>query len=138
MARVFLDANVFLHAIGAECPQRDPCRKVLEAAAGGKLDAVTSSEVLQELLHVRARRAGMDDAVRAVRLAADIVAEVLPVTGDDLLVACKLLEKHPQLAVRDALHVAVMKAGRIHSLISVDKDFDALSEIKHVDPSDAV
>ena len=137
MARVFVDTNVFLYAIGAESPHREPCREVLSAIGKGDIDAVTSSEVLQEVLHVRTRRVDLNDGIRAARSAAAMVAEVLPVTGDDVLAACKVLERHPQIGARDALHVAVMKACRIHTLISVDKDFDAIREIKRVDPKDA-
>jgi len=135
---MFLDTNVFLYAIGAESPHREACRSLLLAVGEGRVDAVTSSEVLQEILHVRSRRVDMKDAISAVRAAAAMVAEVLPVTMEDVLSACKVLEKHPQMAARDALHVAVMKAARIHTLISVDKDFDALKEIDRVHPKDAL
>lgn len=138
MARVFLDANVFLYAIGAESPHRQSCRDVLSAAGNGELDAVTSSEVLQEVLHVRTRRVDITDAIHATRAAAALVAEVLPVTGEDILAACRLLTKHPQMSARDALHVAVMKSCQVHTLVSVDKDFDAIKEIKRVDPKDAL
>lgn len=67
-----------------------------------------------------------------------MVAEVLAVTGNDVLAACKVLEKHPQISARDALHVAIMKANQLHTLISVDKDFDPIRDIKRVDPKDAI
>lgn len=138
MAKVFLDANIFLYAVGADGPHKEPCRKVLLAIGKGTLDAVTSSEVLQEVLHVRSRRVDLKDGVQAARAAAAIVAEVLPVTGEDVLSACRLIERHPQLTARDAIHVAVMKASHIQTLISVDKDFDSLKDIKRVDPEDAI
>jgi predicted nucleic acid-binding protein len=134
---VFLDTNVFLYAIGAESPHREPCRDALLAAGDGHLDAVTSSEVLQEILHVRTRRVNLRDGIKAARSAAAMVAEVLPVTGDDVLAACKILERYTQISARDALHVAVMKASHIQTLISVDKDFDAIKDIRRVDPKDA-
>jgi uncharacterized protein len=137
VARVFLDTNVFLYAIGAESPHRRPCRDVLAAVGKGALDAVTSSEVLQEVLHVRSRRVDLKDGLQATRAAAAMVAAVLPVTGDDVLAACKVLDKHPQLAARDALHVAVMKAHQVQTLISVDKDFDVIRDIKRLEPKDA-
>ena len=137
MARVFLDTNIFLYAIGADGPHKEPCRKVLLAVGNGELDAVTSSEVLQEVLHVRSRRVNSKDGLRATRAAAAMVAEVLPVTGEDVLAACRILERHPQIAARDALHVGVMKANKIHMLVSVDKDFDAIKDIKRIGPEDA-
>lgn len=137
MGKVFLDANVFLYAIGADGPHREPCRQVLMAVGRGELDAVTSSEVLQEVLHVRSRRVDLKDGLQAVRTAASIVSEVLPVSGEDVLAACRLLERHGQMTARDALHVAVMKASHIHALISVDKGLDAIKDIRRVSPEDA-
>lgn len=80
----------------------------------------------------------MRDATRAVRAAAGIVAEVLAVAQEDVLAACVILDTHPQLAARDALHVAVMKGAKIHTLVSVDKDFDALKEVKRLGPQEAL
>jgi predicted nucleic acid-binding protein len=138
VARVFLDANVFLYALGGDSPQRQPCRAVIDAIAGGDLDAVTSTEVLQEILHVRRRRADLANAIHAARTAAAVVTEVLSVTGEDLVSACTTLERHPHMSVRDAVHVAVMNVARVHTLISTDTDFDAVREIKRIDPKDAV
>lgn len=138
MARVFLDTNIFLYAIGGPHAHKEACRDVLTAVGNGTLDGVTSSEVLQEVLHVRSLRAGMKDGIEAVRMAAALVAEVLPVTGEDILSACKVLAKHPQIKARDAIHIAVMKANHLPSMISTDKDFDAIKEVRRVAPEDAL
>ena len=138
MSRIFVDANVFLYAVGAEGPHRDACRSVLQAVGQGKLEGVTSSEVLQEILHVRSRRVSVQDATSAVRAAADLVAEVFPVTTRDVLEACRLLESHAGLGARDALHAAVMKNSQVHLLVSVDRDFDAITDLKRIDPSEAL
>lgn len=138
MARLFLDANVFLYAIGADSPHRGPCRDVLLAVGQGRLDGITSSEVLQEVLHVRSRRVSVADAAGAVRAAAELVAEVLPVSSLDVLEACNLLEEHSDLGARDALHAAVMKNSQVHLLVSVDRDFDVIPDLKRIDPAQAL
>ena len=138
VARFFIDANIFLYAVGADSPHRESSRKVLTAAGDGTLDAVTSSEVLQEILHVRTHHMGVEDAVRAVRAAANLVAEVLPVTREDVLEACTLAERHPKLDARDALHAAVMKNAGLTLLISIDAAFDAIHTLKRIGPKDAL
>jgi uncharacterized protein len=138
VARLFLDANVFLYALGAESPHRTPCRDVLQAVGQGKLEGTTSSEVLQEILHVRSRRVTVADAASTVRAAADLVAEVLPVTSHDVLEACSLLEVHTGLDARDALHAAVMKNSQVHVLVSVDRDFDVITDLKRIEPVQAL
>jgi uncharacterized protein len=138
VARLFLDANVFLYAVGGESSQRGACRAVLGDVGQGKLDGITSSEVLQEILHVRSRRVSVSDATSAVRAAAGLVAEVLPVTSEDVLEACHLLEAYSGLGARDALHAAVMKNSDVQLLISLDRDFDLLPGLKRLDPEQAL
>jgi len=138
VARIFLDANVFLYAVGADSPHRASCRALLQAVGQGKLDAVTSSEVLQEILHVRARRVDVADAANAARAAADLVSDVLPVTRDDVLEACRLLEAHSTLSARDAIHAAVMKNSQVVVLVSVDRDFDVVADLKRIEPAQAL
>ncbi len=138
MARIFLDASVFLYALGAESPHRSSCRAVLQAVGQGKLDGVTSSEVLQEILHVRARRVNVADAASAVRAAAELVSDVLPVTRADVLEACDLLETHSSLGARDAIHAAVMKNSQILLLVSIDRDFDVMTDLKRIEPAQAL
>jgi len=138
VARLFLDANIFLYAIGGDGPHRELCRAVLLAVGQGTLDGVTNSEVLQEILHVRARRASVSDATQAVRAAAGIVADVLPVTREDVLEACTLLTTYSTLGARDALHAAVMKNARVNLIISIDRDFDTIVSLKRLEPADAL
>jgi uncharacterized protein len=138
VVRIFLDANVFLYALGADSPHRAPCRAVLQAVGRGELEGVTSSEVLQEILHVRARRVNVQDAATAVRAAADLVADVLPVTSGDVLEACRLLDSHSGLGARDALHAAVMKNSQIHVLVSIDRDFDRVPHLQRLEPGQAL
>ena len=138
MARVFLDANIFLYAVGGDGPHRDSCRAVLAAVGEEIIEGVTSSEVLQEILHVRSRRLGLKDATSAVRAAAALVAAVLPVSHEDVLAACDLLDARPQLGARDALHVAVMVRAKILTIVSVDKDFDALKRVRRLGPKEAL
>ncbi len=138
MARIFLDSNVFLYAIGGEGPHREFSRAVLAAVGQGRLDGVTSAEVLQEVLHVRSRRVNIKAATSSVRAASGLVAEVLPVTHEDVLEACRLLDRHSALGARDALHAAVMKSSAVEVLVSVDRDFDGLPGIKRLDPRDAL
>ncbi len=138
MARVFLDANIFLYATGGEGPHRQFCPAVLRAVAEGALDGATSTEVLQEILHVRARRFGRAAAGTAVRAASALVADVLPVRREDVRAACDLLNRHPQFGARDAGHVGVMINAQIPVLVSVDQDFDVLNTVRRVSPEAAL
>jgi predicted nucleic acid-binding protein len=138
VARYFLDSNIFLYAMGTEHPETGPCRRLLAMIAAGEMEAVTSSEVLQEVLYVRLRRGARTDALASVGMIRDLIGEILPVTAADVGEACGLLEKYPALDARDAVHAAVAKRAKIALLISVDKDFERIKGLHRVGPADVI
>jgi hypothetical protein len=135
--RTFLDTNVFLYAAGAAHPERDACVRVLRSVADGSLDATVNSEVVQEILYVLSRRGRRRDAIALAGHVAALFPDLLPVTRDDTLGACDLMSRYPRLPVRDAVHAATMLRNGIKRIISVDKDFDQVSEIHRLEPGRA-
>ena len=131
----FLDTNVFLYAIGREHPDKEPCREILRRVTMGKLPAVTSAEVIQELLHVLTRRQRRSEAATAAREAMAIVMRVLPVGKNDLQLACTLIEALPSLGARDALHAATMRNAGIRDIVSADADFDMVPDLHRTTPA---
>src|SRR5688500_7640344 len=53
---IVLDTTVLCYTVGESHPLREPCRQLLLAQADGRVDAATTIEVIQEFVHVRARR----------------------------------------------------------------------------------
>ena len=132
---VFLDTNIFLYAAGREHPLKVPSANILTRVGDGDLNATTNSEVVQEILYVLARR---DLRVEGLHLAgevADLFPDLLPVTGADMQKACRILEQHPNLPVRDAVHCAVMSANGIHRIVTADTHFDDIDGIQRIDPA---
>jgi len=131
----FLDTNIFLYAAGASHPLREACARVLRRVADGTLDATISSEVIQEVLYVLIRRGRRGDALKLASDLASLFPDLLAVTRDDVAGACELLRRYPELSVRDAVHVGTMLQNGLRTIVSVDSDFDQVSEIRRVDPS---
>jgi hypothetical protein len=132
--QVFLDTNIFLYAAGASHPLRAACAKVLRGVADGSLEATLNSEVLQEILYVLTRRGRRDDALKLVGHLTALFPDLLAVTRDDVVGACALLRQYPRLSVRDAIHVGTMLRNGLRTVVSVDSDFDQVSEIRRVAP----
>jgi len=105
--------------------------------ADGHLFATTSTEVVQELLYVLDRRGRGADGIRLSRRVLLLFPELLPVSPQDIGVACDLLERYTDLSVRDSVHAAVMINNGIVTMISADRHFDSIEEIKRIDPGDA-
>jgi hypothetical protein len=133
--QVFLDTNVFLYAAGAPHPLRDACARVLHRVADGTLEATVNSEVAREILYVLTRRGRRGDAITLARHVLSLFPDLLPVTRDDVLVACDLLREYPRLAVRDSVHAATMVRNGLKTIVSVDPDFDQISQIRRVAPT---
>jgi predicted nucleic acid-binding protein len=113
---------------------RDSCRDALEKAVRLKANLVTDSEVLQELLYRYFAINRPEVAESVYRSAVRLCDEVLPVSERHTARALELLLKYRRLSVRDAIHIATMEAKGLRRLVSTDKDFDGVSEIRRIDP----
>lgn len=88
-----------------------------------------------EIVHVRRRRRDPQASERA----REIVASDVPVHSvelEALVVALTLLDEHPDLPTRDAVHVVTARNRGIDLIISTDKDFDRLPGLERIDPAD--
>jgi uncharacterized protein len=126
---IFVDSNVPMYLIGVDDPRKVDAQRVLERLTSERRSLVTSSEVLQELLHrylASGRRDAIEPAFDAVR---GIVDDVLAVEEADVLAAKDLVSAHPRLSARDAVHAAVMRRHQITEILSFDSGFDELAGI---------
>jgi uncharacterized protein len=133
--QVFLDTNIFLYAAGSPHPLREACAGVLRRVADGSLDAAINSEVVQEVLYALTRRGRRDDALKLAGNLTALFPDLWAVTRDDVVGACELLRQYPGLSVRDAVHVGTMLRNGLETMVSVDSDFDQVSQIRRVAPA---
>ncbi len=131
---IVLDTTVLAYAVGADHPLREPCRRLLEAHADGRLEATTTIEAIQEFAHIRARRHTRRDAVRLAQRYTDAF-ELLITSADDLEHGLRLFERHPTLDAFDAVLAAVAIDRRAEALVSADHAFTAIAGLTVVDPA---
>lgn len=133
---VFVDTTVIMYAAGQDHPHRSACRTVIDRAANGEIDAVTSAEVVQEILHrftlQRRHRLGHDIA----RHTLDVFAPVLPVTHAVMERTADLALRYTSLPARDLVHVATCLEVGIDAIVTTDADFDAVREVNRIAPAD--
>lgn len=131
---IVVDTTVLVHAVGADHPLRDPSRRLVEAIAAGRIDATTTVEVIQEFVHVRSRRTGRADAASAGRNFAELLAPLL--VARDLIVddGLRIFERHDSLGAFDAFLAASALAGKADALVSADRSFSSVPELRHVAP----
>lgn len=135
-ARLFVDAAVFMYIGGGQHPLKAPCSTALRRAVEAGCELVTDSEVLQEILYRYFSIGHAATATAVFKAATSICAEVLAVELKTTEAALEVLLEAPSMSPRDAIHVASMHAHGIDSILTTDRDFDNISGVTRVDPTD--
>jgi uncharacterized protein len=134
---ILLDTTVLVYAKGQDHPLRDPCRELIEAVAERRIEATTTVEVIQEFVHVRARRRDRTDAASLGRDYAELLSPLVSPTIDDLNAGLALFERTQALGAFDAvLAVCAARAG-LSAVVSADSGFADVPEIAHIFPDRA-
>ncbi|MBI3021628.1 MAG: type II toxin-antitoxin system VapC family toxin [Candidatus Omnitrophica bacterium] len=131
---VFVDVNVVMYAAGGPHPHKEPSMRFLRRAALGELEAVSDTEVLQELLYRYWHVKIIEQGVALVEHVVQVVPIILPVAKADVLLARTLLTQHRALEPRDAIHAAVMFNHGITQLYSYDRHFDSIPGLRRLEP----
>ena len=131
---IFLDANIFMYAAGSTHPYKAPCLQILAPVETEKLTAVTSSEVLQELLYRYSHLQLTDKGIHLCRRILDFPMQILPVTAADVQRATEILETSPGIKSRDAVHAATMLNNNVKDILTADKHFEQIPSLNRLDP----
>jgi predicted nucleic acid-binding protein len=129
---IVLDTTVLVYAKGADHLLREPCRKLVAAIAEERIEATTTAEVIQEFVHVRARRRDRNDAAALGRDYAELLTPLLNVTRDHLQRGLTLFETTPGLGAFDAVLAAAAAQVGAAALVSADTAFADLPDITHI------
>ena len=133
---IFVDTSVIMYAAGNDHPMREPCAAIMRAIDARSVEAVTSVEVVQEILHrfLAVRRPDIADAL--ARSTLDTFAPVLPITHALMRRVPDLARRYPTLAARDLVHLATCIHEGIAEIISTDRGFDEVSEVRRIPPEE--
>ncbi|MBI3186147.1 MAG: type II toxin-antitoxin system VapC family toxin [Myxococcales bacterium] len=133
---IFLDTNVPIYAAGKEHPLKAPCAQVLSLVAEAPQAFVTDAEVLQELLHRYAHSTVWPGGRMVLEAFFTLMRDrIEAVLTEDVAHAVNLVESFPHLSARDLVHLAVMTRVGADRIVSADRAFDALEEIRRLDPA---
>lgn len=131
---VFVDTSVLMYAAGVEHPLRAPCQRIIVGVTDRTLDATTSVEVVQEVLHRFISLRRQADGADLARRTLDLFAPVIPITHAAMRRVPDLVDRYPSLQARDVVHVATCIHEGITEIISADRGFDQVAEVRRIDP----
>jgi len=125
---IFVDSNIPMYLVGADHPNKDVARRLLERAITDGELLVTDAEVLQEILHRYVaidRRDAIEPATAALL---GVVDEVFPVERADVEQARQIV-LGTRLSARDAVHLAILRRRGIDRILTFDRAFDQVEGI---------
>jgi uncharacterized protein len=133
---IVVDTTVLVYATGVAHPLRDPCQRLVQAVAAGIVAATTTPEVVQEFVHVRARRRGRRDAAELGSAYADLLAPLLPVTAEQLREGLRIYQRADRLGAFDAVLAATALDIGADTLVSADRAFGSVPRLPFVVPDE--
>ena len=132
--KIFIDSNILMYVAGREHPLREPSRRSLRRVRDGKLDACTSTEVLQEILYRYSSLGRLDFAGEVYDLFVEVCPVVLGVTLADTDRARDLVCGGTGASARDAVHAAVMLNNDVEWIATFDAGFDEIPGVRRMKP----
>jgi uncharacterized protein len=132
---IVLDTTVLVYAVGDEHPLKEPCRDLVEAIAEDRVEATTTVEVIQEFVHIRARRRARSDATERGRELLRLLGPLISPGEAELALGLRLFEEHDGLGMFDAILAASAMLSGADALVSADRAFASVSGLTHLDPS---
>lgn len=129
----FVDANIFLE-VELEDARKEECKRFLKTVILGEERALTSDFILYSVLLELVRKSTLKRAKDFLTfLEALENLEIYRPTLKAIFVAINKMKEY-NLNFDDALIVACMLTNKITKLVSFDKHFDKVREIKRVEP----
>jgi len=129
---IVLDTTVLVYALGSDHPLREPCRDVLRHAA--RLQATTTTEVVQEFAHVYARRRSRAVAAAPARDYVRLLGPLLVSDDRALLDGLDLFESLPALGAFDSVLAATARRAGATAVVSADRGLAEVPGLVHVQP----
>lgn len=132
---MFIDTNVFVEAaIGRDEKGRN-CRNFLARVEKGEQHAVTSVLVFDEVLYILEEKIG-DRKTAGSYVKRFVSMPNLKISDTTVWQLNRVLKSFEEssLRPRDLLHVACMLENGTSAILSYDRDFDSVKEIKRVEP----
>jgi predicted nucleic acid-binding protein len=130
--KIFIDSNIPMYVAGGSHANREPSRRLLDRVRLGKVEACSSTEVLQEILYRYSSIGRLDMASEVYELFVEVCPVILSVTLADTDRARDLVCGGTGVSARDAVHAAVMLNHSIEWIATFDTGFDRVSGIRRL------
>ena len=131
--RVYLDSNFFISAATDLAEEGEKARAVLKKITEGTYKPSTAALTIDEVLWIIQKEKDKTFAYESAQAILSIAS--LEIIAVDREIIRKSLEiyKNEGLRPRDAIHLAAMRTQKIAILMSMDTDFEKITDIQRRD-----
>lgn len=131
---ILFDTTVLVYAVGDHHALRAPCRRIVQGVADGRVAATTTVEVIQEFVHVRARRRPRSDAVGIAMDFVHLLSPLHVVDEDDLDLGLRVF-KEGTIGAFDAVLAASAIRHEVEALVSADEALASIPDLQYTHPA---
>jgi predicted nucleic acid-binding protein len=134
---IVLDTTVLVYAVGPSTSSGSPAAACWAAVGRVADPATTTTQVVQEFAHVRARAESRDDAAALATAYIDLLSPLLPTDEAALRAGLAVFRERGRLGAFDAVLGAAATAAGAAAVVSADAAFADLPGVRHVRPDAA-
>lgn len=134
--KYYLDTNIFLYSANPNDLHHKSCKRVLELIAKGELETLTSTLTFEEIIFYAQKSNNVQGGLKICKwmmLSRTTKADLSSQTIEEFF---GLVDKYPKIRSADLIHAATCVSNGVRVIISVDRDFDKIKEIRRIDPAD--
>ncbi len=132
MIKSYFDANIFLNVILYEDNKSKKCKELLYDLINGKIIGFTSVLTWDEVVYVIEKNLGKEIAIKEGEKFLRMPNLFFIDANKNIIMNAQNLVKKYHIKPRDAIHISSALANGIYEIISLDKEFDKIKEIKRI------
>jgi uncharacterized protein len=126
----YLDANVFIYPVIDNDNRADFYKKIIYDVVSGKIQACTSVLTWDEVIHYLIKEKGKSFALTQSEKFLKLPNLYLIDASSSIIFTAHQLMKKYDINPRDAIHLATALSSKSDEIISEDKVFNKIKEIK--------
>ena len=133
---MYVDSNIFIYAAIDNTEKGEKARKIIEKITKGELKAYASPLVWDEVIWVVQKFTNRDIALEVGKLILELPLIWLDISYETVKSSMNFYKRG--MNPRDAVHLGVMEEYNISEILTEDKDFNKIPEIKKYKMADLV
>lgn len=136
MTTYYLDSNILLYLVTQKSVHYPDCKTFLDRALAKNIPLATSTETLQEVIHVSSRLGYRKQGIALCKLILEDAFTVLSIDEAVIQLFLSLAKNYPKADSRDLVHLAACVTHKIDTIATYDKGFKKFKEITARSPED--